>query len=199
MLNRLQPLENDQLVTLHNANMKLLSKVGVVFHDAEAVEIFKKHGFKVDGKKVYFSEDKIQKALETVPSEFMLQARNPEKSIIIGGDHFIFGPGWGASLIIDANGERRQACFEDQNTFCKLVQTSPYLDLVAGSMAIPAELSPRAVAASMLASCFTLTDMPLIANPCSRENGHEVVEMATIAWGGEAAIKNTPISIRQMP
>jgi trimethylamine--corrinoid protein Co-methyltransferase len=79
--------------------------------------------------------------------------------------------------------------------FCKLVQTSPYLDLVAGSMAIPAELSARAATASMLASCFTLTDMPVMANPCSRENGLEIVEMAAIAWGGEAAINNAPVTI----
>ena len=83
MLNRLQPLEKGQLATLHNACMKILSKVGVVFHDAEAVEIFKKHGFKVDGEKVFFSEDKVLKALETVPPEFTIQARNPEKSINI--------------------------------------------------------------------------------------------------------------------
>ncbi len=52
MLNRLQPLEKEQLANLHNACMRILSKVGVVFHDAEALEIFKKHGFKVDGNKV---------------------------------------------------------------------------------------------------------------------------------------------------
>jgi trimethylamine--corrinoid protein Co-methyltransferase len=195
MLNRLQPLENGQMATLHNACMKILSKVGVVFHDAEALEIFKKHGFKVDGEKVFFSEEKVLKALETVPPEFTIQARNPEKSINIGGDHFALGPGWGAPLIIDANGERRNASMEDQDNFCKLVQTSPYLDLVAGSMTIPAELSARAATAGMLASCFTLTDMPVIANPCSRENALEIVEMAAIAWGGEAAIKKAPVTI----
>ncbi len=104
MLNRLQPLENEQLATLHNACMKILSKVGVVFHEAEALEVFNKHGFRVDGEKVFFSENKVLKALETVPSEFTIQARNPEKSVTIGGDHFVFGPGWGAPLIIDANG-----------------------------------------------------------------------------------------------
>ena len=139
MLNRLQPHENRELATLHNVCMKILSKVGVVFHDAESLEIFKKHGFKVDGEKVFFTEDKVMKALETVPPEFMIQARNPNKSVTIGGDHFVFGPGWGAPLIIGANGERRTASMEDQDNFCKLVQTSPYLDLVAGSMAIPAE------------------------------------------------------------
>ena len=195
MLNRLQPLDNGQLATLHNACMKILSKVGVAFHDAEALEIFKEHGFKVDGEKIFFSEDKVLKALETVPSEFTIQARNPEKSINIGGDHFALGPGWGAPLIIDAYGERRNASMEDQDNFCKLVQTSPYLDLVAGSMAIPAELSARAATASMLASCFTLTDMPVMANPCSRENGLEIVEMAAIAWGGEVAIEQSPVTI----
>ena len=92
MLNRLQPLDNRQLATLHNACMKILYKVGVVFHEAETLEIFNKHGFKVDGEKVFFSEDQVLKALETVPSEFTIQARNPEKSVNIGGDHFAFGP-----------------------------------------------------------------------------------------------------------
>jgi trimethylamine:corrinoid methyltransferase-like protein len=36
-MNRLQPLENGQLATLHNACMKILAKVGVVFHEAEAL------------------------------------------------------------------------------------------------------------------------------------------------------------------
>jgi len=102
----------------------------------------------------------VLKALETVPSEFTIQARNPEKSVTIGGDHFALGPGWGAPLIIDANGERRNASMEDHDNFCKLVQTSPYLDLVAGSMAIAAKLSARAATAGMLASCFTLTARP---------------------------------------
>ena len=44
MLNRLQPLEKGQLATLHNACMKILSKVGVVFHEVEALEIFNMHG-----------------------------------------------------------------------------------------------------------------------------------------------------------
>jgi trimethylamine:corrinoid methyltransferase-like protein len=47
----------------------------------------------------------------------------------------------------------------------------------------------------MLASCFTLTDMPVVANPCSRENGLEIAEMAAIVWGGEAAIKKAPVTI----
>ena len=94
MLNRLQPLEKGQLATLHNACMKILSKVGVVFHEVEALETFNKHGFKVDGEKVFFAEDQVLKALETVPTEYTIQARDLEKSVNIGGDHYFSLLAW---------------------------------------------------------------------------------------------------------
>jgi trimethylamine:corrinoid methyltransferase-like protein len=62
--------------------------------------------------------------------------------------------------VVEANGERRDANMEDQNTFCKLAQTSPYLDLVAGSMAVASDFPADIAAAKMLISCFTLTDTP---------------------------------------
>ena len=195
MFNRLQPLEKEQLLRLHDACMKLLSKVGIVFHSDEAIKIFRHHGFNVDGQTVYFTEDEVIKALETVPSEFIIQARNPDKSIEIGGDHFALGPCWGAPHVIEASGKRRQATMEDQDTFCKLVQTSPYLDLVAGSMAVATDFPSEIAAAKMLVSCFTLTDMPVIANPCNRKNADEIVQLAEIAFGGKSALKKAPVTI----
>ena len=195
MLNRLQPLSEEQLATLHSACMRLLSKVGIVFQSAEAIEIFKHHGFAVDGRTVYFTEDKVIKALETVPSVFTIQARNPEKSIKIGGEHFALGPCWGAPHVVEANGDRRDANMEDQNTFCKLAQTSPYLDLVAGSMAVASDFPADIAAAKMLVSCFTLTDMPIIANPCNRINGDEIVNLAEIVFGGKSALEKAPVTI----
>ena len=195
MLNRLQPLTKEQIQIIHNACMHVLSNIGIIFHDAEALQIFKGNGFKVEGKKVFITEEQVMKALATVPTEFTIQARNPEKSVQLGGDHFALGPCWGAPFLIDSNGQRRNASMDDQDKFCKLVQTSPYLDFVAGSMAVPGELPPAVATARMLASCFTLTDMPVIANPCTRENGQEIYEMATIAFGGKTALEKAPVTI----
>jgi trimethylamine--corrinoid protein Co-methyltransferase len=195
MLNRLQPLTNEQLEALHNACMHVLKNVGILFHDAESLMIFEKNGFKVDGKKVFITEEQMFSALETVPSEFTIQARNPKNSVQIGGDNFAMGPCWGAPFVIDANGERRNATMDDQDTFCKLVQTSAYLDFTAGSMAVPSELPSVVANSQMLASCFTLTDKPVIANPCTRENGQEIVDMATIVFGSKALIEKAPVTI----
>lgn len=195
MINRLQPLDSSQIDTIHQACMKILANTGVVFNDAEALEIFNNHGFKVEGKTVFISEEQVWEALKSVPSEFTLLSRTPEKSVKIGGENFALGPGWAAPHIIDSDGTRRSGTLTDFNNFCKLVQTSPCLDLTAGSMAIPAELSPSLAATEMLASSFILCDKPLVANPCCRENGREFAEMANIVWGQDVASLQHPISI----
>lgn len=195
MRNRLQPLENEQMQIIHQACMRILKTVGVSFKEPEAIEIFKHHDFKIDGDKVFFEESQVLKALETVPSEFIIQARNPEKNLKLGGNHFGFGPGWAAPFVIDTDGTRRTGTLKDHEDFCKLVQTSPYLDLVAGSMAIPAEFSQPEAATRMLSACFTLSDMPLVSNPCTRENGREIAQMASIVWGRDVSSLDHPVSI----
>lgn len=195
MQNRLQPLKSDQLQIIHNACMRILNTIGVSFNDPEAIEMFKRHGFKIDGNKVFFQEDQVLRHLKTVPSEFTIQARNSKNNIKLGGDHFAFGPAWAAPFVIDTDGTRRTGTLKDHENLCKLVQTSPYLDLVAGSMAVPAEFSPPEAATRMLAACFTLSDRPLISNPCTRENGLEIAEMASIVWGREVSSLDHPVSI----
>ncbi|MGB3221334.1 MAG: trimethylamine methyltransferase family protein [Desulforhopalus sp.] len=195
MINRLQPLESTQIDTIHQACMQILGNTGIIFKDAEALEIFKNHGFKVEGQTVFISEKQVLEALKTVPSEFTLLSRNPEKSIKIGGENFALGPGWAAPYIIDSDGTRRSGTLTDFTNFCKLVQTSPCLDLTAGSMAIPAELPPGLAATEMLASSFILCDKPLVANPCCKENGRELAEIANIVWGQDVTSLEHPVSI----
>ncbi len=195
MGNRLQPLTKEQINIIHNAAMRILGETGVAFKLPEAIEIFKTHGFKIDGDRVFFEDAQVLKALDTVPSEFTIMARNPDKSVRLGGDHFAFGPAWAAPFVIDSDGTRRTACLADQENMCRLVQTSAYVDFAAGSMAVPAEFSPREAASRMLHAAMTMTDMPLISNPCARENGIELAEMAEIVWGKKPAELGHPVSI----
>ncbi len=195
MGNRLQPLTKEQVSIIHNAAMRILSETGVAFKLSEAIDIFKEHGFKTDGDKVFFEESQVLNALKTAPSEFTIMARNPEKSVRLGGDHFAFGPAWAAPFVIDADGTRRSASLSDQENMCRLVQTSEYVDFAAGSMAVPAKFSPKEAASRMLHAAFTMTDMPIISNPCARENGQEIAEIAEIVWGKKAAELEHPVSI----
>jgi trimethylamine---corrinoid protein Co-methyltransferase len=129
MYDRMQEMSRQDMERIHDAAMNLLKTTGVAFNDKEALEIFKDNGFKVEGTTVFFEESAVQKALETAPKRFTVHARNTEKNVEIGEDDFVFLPGYGAPFIMDAKGNERQASMEDYDNFCKLIQTSPYIDM----------------------------------------------------------------------
>jgi trimethylamine--corrinoid protein Co-methyltransferase len=68
MFDRMGTLSEEELSKLHSATMEILRDVGISFREPEALKIFKKHGVKVDGDKVFLNEGRITKALDTVPA-----------------------------------------------------------------------------------------------------------------------------------
>ena len=71
---RMQNYSEKELAHIHDASMDLLKNIGVGFKDDEALSIFKKNGFKVDGNTVFFSEQKVRQAIESAPDRFRVAA-----------------------------------------------------------------------------------------------------------------------------
>ena len=74
-------LTKDDLNKLHNASMEILNDVGIAFHEPEALEIFKNHGVKVDGKVVFIKERHVEEAIKTAPSQFQITGRDMEEGL----------------------------------------------------------------------------------------------------------------------
>jgi trimethylamine---corrinoid protein Co-methyltransferase len=195
MYDRMQELTNQQKENIHEASMDLLKNTGIVINEEEAIQIFKKNGFKVENKTVFFEEQKLMKALETVPTKFTIEARNPEKSIIIGEDDFVFLPGYGAPNVVTKEGEQRKAMMEDYDNFCKLIQSSKHLDMNGWMMVEPSDISPSHGHLQMTLSNILLSDKPFMGSPISKQGALEGIEMAAMVWGGLEKIKEKPISI----
>jgi trimethylamine--corrinoid protein Co-methyltransferase len=194
MYDRMQTLTQEQMTKFHDAAMAVLGKTGVVFHDAEALQIFQKYGFKVDGKRVFFSEKEVVKALESAPRRFRINARNPEKSVIIGEDHLVFAPGYGAPFVAESSGKQRNATMEDYDNLCKLVQTSKHLDMNGFIMVSPFDVPPDKAHLDMLFSNIVLCDKPFMGCPISKQAARDNIEMLAIIWG-DKQVKETPLTI----
>jgi len=188
----MQTLTDRELNTLHDASIEILRDVGVRFHEPEAVEIFKKHGIKTDGNTVFLEENHIRRALETAPSAFSITARDLEKSVRIGEDDFVLAPGYGAPFIVTETGEQRKGTLEDYNNFCKLVQTSIYIDMNGFLMVEPSDVPSETAYLDMLFSSIVLCDKPFMGSPLSRQAARDSVEMAGIVWGGKDKIRDKP-------
>lgn len=140
---RLKTLNKEQIDLIHNKSVEILAKTGFWFDSEKARNIFKKHGFKVDKDIVFFKEKDIENAIETIPSEFTVQARNPGNNISVGGENFSFSNNAGAPFILDYGGGVRISSSEDYKNFLKLNQQLVAIDytreMVSSSFDIPAE------------------------------------------------------------
>lgn len=196
MHDRMQTFTADQMTRIHDASMELLSSVGVAFIEPEALEIFTTKGFKVDGKTVFITEAQVQKALETAPSRFTVAARNPEKSVAVGGNDFVFAPGYGSPFMALPDGSQREATMADYDNFCKLVQTSKTINMNGFMMVVPGDVPPETAHLDMMLSSIVLCDKPFMGSPVSKQGARDCVEMAATLWGGKDKLADEgPVSV----
>jgi trimethylamine--corrinoid protein Co-methyltransferase len=195
MYDRIQTFSTEELNKIHDASIDLLETVGVRFDDDEAVDIFKSNGFKVDGKTVFFTEKHIRRALDTTPSNFKLVARNPAKSVAIGGDDFALAPGYGASFIISNGGRQREATQADYQKFCQLVQTSEVINVNGFLMVSPWDIQVDTAHLEMLYSNIIYCDKPFMGSPLSREAARDCINMLGIVWGSLEKLKEMSVTV----
>ncbi|MCD4744019.1 MAG: trimethylamine methyltransferase family protein, partial [Desulfobacteraceae bacterium] len=175
--------DNEVLDKIHNSSLELLKETGIRFPNKEALGIFKHHGFKIDGEMVFFQQQDIEKALETVPEIFELHARNENNSFVIGDDSYRMAPGYGPPFIIETSGEMRHAVLDDTKKFCKLVQTSKALDFNSSIVVQPNDVPAATAHLDMLLSTILFTDKPLMGSTSSKACAEQSLEMARMIWG----------------
>jgi trimethylamine---corrinoid protein Co-methyltransferase len=195
MYDRMQTYSEEELTRLHDASMDLLQNTGIAFNEEEALEIFRKNGFKVDGKTVFLTEKDVRKALETTPARFRVTARNPEKSVEIGEESFVLAPAYGPPFMAMQNGEERRATMEDYDNFCKLVQTSSPINMNGFMMVEPSDVPAETAHLDMIFSSIVLCDKPFMGSPVSKEGARDCIEMAGMVWGTKETLKDTPVTV----
>jgi len=192
MYERMHSFSREELDRLHTSTLEIFGRVGVALHDPEAVEIFRKHGARTEGNKVFPDEKLLSQALETAPAEFFLQGRNPQRRVKIGGDSMALVPAYGAPFIITPQGEMRPALMADYDVFCKLVQTSDHLDMNGYLMVEPSDAAPGLSYLEMMLSNLLLCDRPFMGAQTNRRASREAIQMAALACGGEEPLRANP-------
>jgi trimethylamine--corrinoid protein Co-methyltransferase len=193
MADRKKVLSAKELQTIHKATLDILQNTGVAFKYPQALDIFKQHGFKVDGQTVYITETQFDAALASVPQQFTLHGRAEGKDVIMGGEHLALAPGYGSPDIIEDDGSKREALLSDYENFCKLVHTSDVLNITGTIMCEPNDVPTEASHRYQVFSNLTLCDKPSLGSSVSQQAANDSYRMAAIAFGGEAAIKDKPV------
>src|SRR3954449_9029154 len=189
---RYEILSEDAMETLDRGWRRIVSELGIEFLLEESLEEFRKAGQQVDGNNVKLDPDFILEQVAKAPREFDIQARNPEHSVHIGGDHMVFSGVYGPPF--GREGEtRRDATMADFENFTKLSQSFPELDSAGGTIVEPNDAPLDSRHLDMVYALQTLTDKPYMGSVISGENARDTVAMSRILLGD--SIDTTPASI----
>jgi trimethylamine---corrinoid protein Co-methyltransferase len=118
-LPRYEILDEAALAELERGWRRIVSELGIEFLYPEALEYFEQAGQKVEGELVRFDPDWILEQVAKAPSEFTLQARNPENNVQIGGKHMVFSTVYGCPFVREGD-VRRNASYDDFQNVVKL-------------------------------------------------------------------------------
>lgn len=180
---RLEFISKEDYIRIHEASLKILAETGVAFHDDEALELFKKHGAKVNDKVVYITREMVEKALETAPRKFKWTGRNDENSVVVG-EGFIQQPNVGPVYVQDIDNGRRLATLNDFANIQKLCQASDVINLVGSIPVDPHDVTSEHKHLSIMYEIIKNTDKPLIGMCVERDRVRQQLDMVAMAMGG---------------
>jgi trimethylamine---corrinoid protein Co-methyltransferase len=178
-------LGNDGLELLeHNADT-ILEEIGIDFRDdAESLQLWKDAGADVKGERVRFARGMCREIVRrSAPKEFTQHARNPQRTVIIGGDRTVLAPAYGSPFVRNLDEGRRYARIEDFRNFVKLAYQSPALHHSGGTVCEPVDLPVNKRHFDMVYSHMKYSDKPYMGSVTHPERARDTVEMTKILFG----------------
>jgi len=169
----------------------LLEEVGIEFReDEEALAMWKDAGADVKGERVHFPKGLCRELMKTAPSTFTQHARNPARSVEIGGNNTVFAPVYGPPFVRDLDGERRYATIEDFRNFVKLAYMAPAMHHSGGTVCEPVDVAVNKRHLDMIYAHIRYSDKPFMGSVTAPERAEDSVAMTKILFGEEFVDNN---------
>ncbi|MEO0744512.1 MAG: trimethylamine methyltransferase family protein [Pseudomonadota bacterium] len=183
---------NAEALDIIEANAEtILQEVGVSFPDnPAALQRWRDAGADVDGDRVRIPKGLARQLCATAPATFTQHARNPARSVEIGGRNLVLAPVYGPPFVRDALGGRRYATIEDFRNFVKLGYMSRWLHHSGGTVCEPTDVAVNKRHFDMLHAHMTLSDKPYMGSVTEPSRARDSVEMSEILFGKEFVAEN---------
>jgi len=187
----------DEALSLIEENAEtVLEEIGIEFRDfPRALELWREAGADVDGERVRFPRGLCRSIINaSAPSEYKQHARNPDRSVMIGGDRTVLVPAYGSPFVRSLDEGRRYATIEDFRNFVKLAYMSPGLHHSGGTICEPVDVPVNKRHFDMVYSHIKYSDKPFMGSVTAPERAQDTVDMAKIVFGDDFVQQNTVIT-----
>ncbi|ROU04407.1 trimethylamine methyltransferase family protein [Histidinibacterium lentulum] len=170
---------------------RVLAEIGVNFvENPAALERWRQAGAEVTGERVRIPPGLARQLCATAPASFTQAARNPERSVEIGGRNLVLAPVYGPPFVRDIRGGRRYATMADFETLVKLGYMSKWLHHSGGTVCEPTDIAVNKRHFDMLLAHMTLSDKPFMGSVTEPSRARDSVEMCEILFGKQFVSEN---------
>jgi trimethylamine--corrinoid protein Co-methyltransferase len=188
-------LSDQDIQQIHDTSMRLLKEVGVQFPDDEAIAILEGRSIRTDGRRVFMDEDQVMQALESVPAQFTIHARNPDRNVTVGDGSPVFAPGYGAPFLVDFKVGKRAPTMEDYYNLVRLAHVLPNQDMSGHLLVEPGDVASETAHIRMLHAHMVHSDKAFIGSAEGKQGAQHTLEMARILFGEDLEDKPVTISL----
>jgi len=187
-------MSEENLQKIEATAERILAEVGLdIRDDDECLDLFRKAGAKVKGMRVTFEPGHVREILKTAPKEFTQHARNPQRSVQIGGKNVVFSPAYGSPFVMDLDRGRRYGTLEDFQNFIKLAYACPWLHHSGGTVCEPTDVPVNKRHLDMVYSHMRYSDKAFMGSITSEERAEDSIEMSRILFGKDFVDQNCVI------
>jgi trimethylamine--corrinoid protein Co-methyltransferase len=176
-------LDEDGLDLIERKADELLGTVGIDINEDRDREEFRRAGAAVDGRRVRFEPGQVRELCATAPREFTQHARNPAKSVVIGGDNVVMAPAYGSPFVRDLAGGRRYASLDDFHRFVQLTHATPWLHHSGGTTCEPVDVPVNKRHLDMVYAHIRFNDQAFLGSVTQPERARDSVELARLLFG----------------
>jgi trimethylamine--corrinoid protein Co-methyltransferase len=189
---KLEVISKQDYNRIHEASLKVLKETGIVFHNEEALQIFKKHGAKIEGKTAYFSKSMVEKALGSCPDKYTFQARDDARSVTVG-EGFLLATNAGPIYVQDLDDGRRLGKLEDFAKIQKFYQASDVVSIVGYTPVDPSDIAPEERHLHIMYEILKNTNKPLFGYVCEGYKTRAMLDMVEIAFGNKKIVEEAVV------
>ncbi|WP_420452592.1 trimethylamine methyltransferase family protein [Ilumatobacter sp.] len=190
----------ESLETIEANADTLLAEVGIEFRNhPRSLELMRDAGCDVDGERVRFPRGLCRSIIrEHAPSTYTQHARDPARSVRIGGDATVFAPNYGSPFVFDLDRGRRYGTIDDFRDIVKLTYLSPNLHHSGGTVCEPVDVAVDERHLDMVHAHLTFSDKALMGSVTAGSRAADSIDLVRIALGGdlrdETGVERTVLS-----
>lgn len=176
-------ISDDEIESIHQASLKILSDFGMDFLDPDALNLLVKAGAKVESgtQRVRFDPEMVLEYIKTCPPEFLLHSRNPAHTLNIGGNYVAFGSVASPPNFMELDGKRHAGNRQNFRDLLKLSQVFNIIHFISGYPVEPIDLHASIRHLETTHDVLTYTDKVLHCYSLGRQRNQDVLEMTRIA------------------